>query len=270
MKTTLSIAAVAILSVLGFQPSAWGQFSTTTGGTTSSGMFGSRTVGQGSSLGSLGSRSFGGTGGLGQGGSAAGASQQLGQLGTMQGGVNTGSRFLRQNVQAGDFVGMDAQSMAEFVGRVGAGQAGNPRFQAGISRQNAGRGANGRPPQAGARGGGTQTQLRTTIRLGFDRSGSASTGVNTKLRTRLAESSGIQFLSSVEVAMDGRTATLRGVVATEHDRALAEQLARLEPGIWKVRNDLLLPESVPPGDTQADRSPTPPAPQSQPESQPAP
>ena len=267
MKTTLSIAAVAALSVLGLPSSVWGQFSTTTGGTTSSGIFGSRTVGQGSSLGS---RSFGGTGGLGAGGSAAGASQQLGQLGTLQGGVSSGARFLRQNVQAGDFVGMDAQSMAEFVGRAGASQAGNQRFQAGIAPQGAGRGANGRPGQGGARSGRSQVQLRTTIRVGFDRSPSAPTGLSSKLQTRLAQSSGIQFLSSVEVALDGGAATLRGVVATEHDRVLAGQLARLEPGIWNVKNELSLAESMPPGEPQADRLPSPAAPQSQPELQPAP
>ncbi|HVW35858.1 MAG TPA: hypothetical protein VHB99_01095, partial [Pirellulales bacterium] len=44
--------------------------------------------------------------------------------------------------------------------------------------------------------------------------------------------------SSVEIRLEGRTAVLRGSVATDHDRALAEQLALLKPGISFVRNEL--------------------------------
>jgi hypothetical protein len=114
---------------------------------------------------------------------------------------------------------------------------GNQRFQAGITqggRQGAGQGGRG----GGGRAGRTQTQIRTTVRVGFNYAPTTVDGVSSKLQTRLTESSGIQFLSSVEVALDGSTATLRGLVASEHSRALAEQLARLEPGIWKVRNEL--------------------------------
>jgi osmotically-inducible protein OsmY len=113
---------------------------------------------------------------------------------------------------------------------------GNQRFQAGISqggRQNAGRGG-----QGGGRAGRTQTQIRTTVRVGFEYAPTTGTGVSSKLQARLAQSSRIQFLSPVEVALNGPTATLRGVVASEHSRALAEQLARLEPGIWSVQNEL--------------------------------
>jgi hypothetical protein len=43
---------------------------------------------------------------------------------------------------------------------------------------------------------------------------------------------------SVEVT--GRTAVLRGTVPTEHDRIVAEQLLRLEPGVGQVQNDLVV------------------------------
>ncbi|MHB1034225.1 MAG: BON domain-containing protein [Pirellulales bacterium] len=41
-----------------------------------------------------------------------------------------------------------------------------------------------------------------------------------------------------QVTVVGETAVLRGVVASTHARDLAEQMVRLEPGIWNVRNEL--------------------------------
>ena len=48
---------------------------------------------------------------------------------------------------------------------------------------------------------------------------------------------------SVSMAADstsefGRTAILRGTVATDEDRRLAEQLVLLEPGVAKVQNEI--------------------------------
>ena len=40
------------------------------------------------------------------------------------------------------------------------------------------------------------------------------------------------------VALDGQTATLRGVVASEYDRLVAEKIALLEPGVARVQNQL--------------------------------
>jgi hypothetical protein len=57
----------------------------------------------------------------------------------------------------------------------------------------------------------------------------------TQLIQRLSE---IRKIVPVTVTMQGDTAVLRGGVATEHDRALAEGIALLEPGIWNVRNEL--------------------------------
>jgi len=42
----------------------------------------------------------------------------------------------------------------------------------------------------------------------------------------------------VRVGMAGETAVLQGRVPTAHDRLLAEELSRLEPGVWNVRNEL--------------------------------
>jgi osmotically-inducible protein OsmY len=41
----------------------------------------------------------------------------------------------------------------------------------------------------------------------------------------------------------GETAILRGRVATRQDRELAENLVRLEPGVWDVKNLLIAEDS---------------------------
>ena len=48
----------------------------------------------------------------------------------------------------------------------------------------------------------------------------------------------VRTLSPVRVDMNGEVATLRGRVATQQDRELAENLIRLEPGVSDVRNEL--------------------------------
>lgn len=50
----------------------------------------------------------------------------------------------------------------------------------------------------------------------------------------------IEKRSTITVAVENETAVLRGRVATERDRLLAESLARLQPGIWGVRNELVV------------------------------
>ena len=40
--------------------------------------------------------------------------------------------------------------------------------------------------------------------------------------------------------MEGRTAILRGEVATEHGREVAELMARLEGGVNEVRNEIVV------------------------------
>jgi hypothetical protein len=76
-----------------------------------------------------------------------------------------------------------------------------------------------------------------TILVGFHPAepGSAPAQAVAKLIQHLSE---IKKLTPVTVTMQGDTAILRGRVASDHDRALAESIALLEPGIWNVRNEL--------------------------------
>jgi len=51
---------------------------------------------------------------------------------------------------------------------------------------------------------------------------------------------GLAELGAIVVVSEGRTTVLRGTVSTEANRQLAENLARLEPGVVAVRNELVL------------------------------
>jgi osmotically-inducible protein OsmY len=57
----------------------------------------------------------------------------------------------------------------------------------------------------------------------------------------LTASPRIEKLSPIQVQVQGQTAVLRGVVASEYDRRVAEQVVRMQPGIWEVKNELTLP-----------------------------
>ncbi|MHC4403258.1 MAG: BON domain-containing protein [Planctomycetota bacterium] len=61
-----------------------------------------------------------------------------------------------------------------------------------------------------------------------------------ELASRLERCDRIQSRSPMDVSLEGGTAVLQGVVATDRDRALAEMLVRLEPGVRQVDNRLTL------------------------------
>jgi hypothetical protein len=71
------------------------------------------------------------------------------------------------------------------------------------------------------------------------------------LTWRLEKTLGRRLESRLQVSIQGGTATLRGVVATQRDRVLAGHLARFEPGIQRVRNELSVARKTtsPPADS---------------------
>ena len=71
--------------------------------------------------------------------------------------------------------------------------------------------------------------------VGFEPPAKATQRVTGQLEQRLGKH---LKTPSLEIQLEGRTAVLRGSVATDHDRALAEQLALLKPGISFVRNEI--------------------------------
>lgn len=221
------------MSGSGMSRQSGGSSSRSVSGGSRQGMFGSRTTG--GSIGA-GNRTFGGM----QGGSGSGMDTTAGQL-------SGNERFLRGNQQPGQFVGVD---VGEFIGAVPGG--GN-QFDSGGSRRNRGqdrgrdrnRSDDNRRRNRDGRDGDSQsrrTTLPTRVVVAFDQPRPAPARAIAVLQRRLSR---LEPMSNLDVTMQGRRAVLRGVVATDHDRDLAEQLIRLEPGIDAVQNELTVGAVLP-------------------------
>ncbi|HMO87471.1 MAG TPA: BON domain-containing protein, partial [Lacipirellulaceae bacterium] len=105
--------------------------------------------------------------------------------------------------------------------------------------------------------------VRVQLRPAFDLpTAPPSSAVGVALERRLGGmlASRGEGAGAVQVALTGRGAVLTGQVATEHDRALIEQVARLEPGIDVIENRLTVgPASAATGSAQTDLPLPPPA-----------
>ena len=172
-------------------------------------------------------------------------------MGSGIGQVTGSESFVRGNQQRGAFVGTSSAELQGFAGAVQAGQNTGGQTGRGLQSGSGLRSGSGLSPGGQSRGGTpnqgragtgtgqrTSTQMRTLLRVGFTHPVAAPSAVSTALARRLLDSRRVQVVGPLEVVIQGRTATLRGVVATHYDRALAEQLARLEVGIWQVQNEL--------------------------------
>lgn len=161
---------------------------------------------------------FGGlTSGLGGLGGMGGMGGMRGGMGGLTGGLGGG---LGMNNLGGGLSG----GLGGNLGRNQFGQMGN-------------RGQQGRSQYA--------TPARPRVSVGFGPEPAAenaiTTGISqrmTQLGSRQGRAIQIQTRGPVQVSLQGRTAILRGVVATEHDRAVAARVALLEPGVSQVQNEL--------------------------------
>ena len=158
-------------------------------------------------------------------------------------------RFIRGNRRGGSFVGNDARARRGFVGTL----------QGGTTQQVAPAAAAVRIPRSQS----ANTTAATTVNpatgayqprltIGFEVDQPSSTAVTEAVIRQLEATPGLHPANRIEVSVEGGTAKLRGVVASERDRALIERLVLFEPGISAVRNDLKVmpklqnPEQLPP------------------------
>jgi osmotically-inducible protein OsmY len=65
-----------------------------------------------------------------------------------------------------------------------------------------------------------------------------------RIASMIERTAQIKKRSPIRVDVVSETAILRGRVATQQDRELAENLVRLEPGIWDVKNLLIADDSA--------------------------
>ena len=207
MRTYFTAGTIAALVVFGFGPVVWGQQSQGGGST---------------------STSSGSTG------TAPGGSEF--------GRIEFGRMSRMQDVQSGEFVGADIQDARDAMTATGAQRAGQTG-QGGLSPFGSGRGFQ-QTRRPGSRTGygsrRTTGQIRARLRVGFSVVRPAPAQLGSRLAQRLEKSSWIDVHSPIEVAFEQGTAILRGVVATEHDRVLAERATKLEPGVRQDENLLTL------------------------------
>jgi hypothetical protein len=256
MRAYLTAATIAGLVMLGSQPLVWGQArSGSSSGTSMFGSSGTSTFGQSSIGGSLPTTSLGGMNSFGStglsrssGGTSLGGSSAFGATGlSRQSSRYTSSRFS---------AGSDVQAARSASQATGADRGTSPQtFRTGSSRQSQRTRSSNRSTTSRAaspyssysssrygrtssRYGSSGNEISAAIRLGFQVSLPATAEVSSALASRLADPARIATRSPIEVSMTGRTAILRGAVATEHDRVIAGLLARLEPGIDRVDNQL--------------------------------
>jgi hypothetical protein len=75
--------------------------------------------------------------------------------------------------------------------------------------------------------------------LGFDRPETIPTEFQSNLQEVVARSNRLPSNATIRVMLDGNTVVLRGSVADERERRMAENLIRLSPGVREVRNELV-------------------------------
>jgi osmotically-inducible protein OsmY len=284
MRVHFPAAVIVLGAMLAFQTPAWGQTRT---------MFGSGTT-MGGSL-TSGTRTMAGGTGTSGGGSLGNVGTTGSSISSLSSGIGTitGSEsFVRGNQRAGSFVGASSSEMGGVVGSVQAGQqtgsglrTGSGLSGSGLSGSGlSGSGLSGSGLSSGGRGrttgrtttsrtsrtgmagmggvGGrrsTATEIRATLRVGFSLPVTATgpVQISNTLEQRLSRLPRVGALSPVEVLVQGQTATLRGVVSTDYDRALAAEIALLEPGVSQVQNELVV--AAAPAEPAAAPSPAPPA-----------
>jgi hypothetical protein len=166
------------------------------------------------------------------------AGQQAGLLG-MAGGQLIGVGQAGQN---GQMIGQNGQNgmMNNRQGQMGLQNRNNTNRRPGAQNRNQ------MNNQMGA-GAGNQQQ-KTTVRpqlvVGFDPPRLDVQTTRSSISTRFSKLASESRFKGIEVETDGNTVTLRGEVDSERTGKLAVILARIEPGIKRVRSELTVASPV--------------------------
>ncbi|MDD4266622.1 MAG: BON domain-containing protein [Pirellulaceae bacterium] len=163
-------------------------------------------------------------------------------------------RFLRESRTAGDFVGRSSDDVGGFVGAQTGAAASEIRsaIEGEIVRAETNPAVNRllNVPQARA------SMYAPRLKIGFEPLALPTPRLEQSAAAKLALSPTLQASGPIEVSIAGRTATLRGAVASAHDKRLAGLMLLFEPGISKVENEL----TVAPATREAEAIPTPASP----------
>ncbi|MGI8979181.1 MAG: BON domain-containing protein [Pirellulaceae bacterium] len=162
--------------------------------------------------------------------------------------INTGQIGAGTPIQRGEVLSRDgrgANLISSNYDIIGGQSTGNNNQFANLFSQ-IGRSMNqgGNFNQQGGRNTARST-IRIPLRLGFAPKPVSMPQFTAKFESRLAKLPAISAIGPIRVTMEGSTAVLTGVVASEGDRQLAEGVALLEPEVETVRNELTVQASEP-------------------------
>lgn len=231
----LSLATIALCAGEALAQGARSSLNQSQGGNLRSNNAGG--ISSGRAQGASGARggAFGGgqaRGGLGVNG-AADANGASGQGGVGQGPMAAGlANSAGERFQAGGFVGRDADDVrAGFESQSGRrGQGGMLDMM--VENLNEMRDSRRRWREQNA----APPAIRVQLRPAFDVPTATTFQTLPQVQTRMAKEMTMMGVGSPQAELNGRTMTLRGVVATERDRELISRLASLEPGVSQVEN----------------------------------
>lgn len=99
-------------------------------------------------------------------------------------------------------------------------------------------------PGYGTATGGRRAPQYAAV-IAFDHPTTPPSRLQTDLQAILDRSSSLSPNRSIQVLVDGPVVVLRGTVASEHDRRLAENMLRLTPGVHEIRNELQIEQILP-------------------------
>ena len=152
-----------------------------------------------------------------------------------KGAINPNSRFVRGGRDPNDFVGSDSGDRRRYVGVNQSAANRRARTPTTLTPPPE---PNVNQAQSGAESNSATSLYPPRLTLGDELTESRPVEVQSALRQRLKRYQTLRSFGPLEVSVEGRTAILRGTVATAKERALAELLVQLEPGVSTVQNDL--------------------------------
>ena len=183
-------------------------------------------------FGSASTSTFGSSSSGAQGGQASAALEQTGQV-TSEAAIDRGAGFvggdssdtfsLRNAPTSGGNTGASGRGMTGTTGRGGAG--GGRGGQTGLNNNNRTTG---------------RTALRIPFRLGFEMPRVPTPVLKASVQRRITKLPGIKGDNKVVVVIEKETAVLQGTVISRNQSDLLAGLMLLEPGVYKVRNELVI------------------------------
>ena len=153
-----------------------------------------------------------------------------------------------------EFSSVDRSGGIGATGSTGAGFSDASAATGGTDASSRGAGSNGLSAFGGGLGGlgslfgafnngggqSAQPVIRTRLRSAIEVTPRSPQMVQQSATERFIQLSGRPSLQGIRVSMNGRTAILTGVVASERDRRMSQLLVQLEPGVRKVENNIVV------------------------------